>query len=160
EHDRLGRRHGRVDDHHAARPRVLRPRAAQPVLGPHRGVGEGMSDTTRPTPSPERARPAASDVVRAVNGVLLPGFTGTDDPPAWLAEAAREGLAGVVLFGHNTPDVATTAPLTARLRGASPDLLVAIDEAGRDVARLEPATGSSPPGHRALGIAHAVAVTP
>jgi len=118
-----------------------------------------MSGTTRPTPSPERARPAASDVVRAVNGVLLPGFTGTDDPPAWLAEAARDGLAGVVLFGHNTTDVATTARLTASLRGASPDLLVAIDEEGGDVSRLEAATGSSLPGNAALGIVDDVEVT-
>lgn len=117
-----------------------------------------MSGATPSTADPTGARRAA-DVVRAVNGVLLPGFTGTDDLPAWLVDAARDGLAGVVLFGHNTPDVATTARLTARLRGASPDLLVAVDEEGGDVSRLEAATGSSLPGNAALGLVDDVAVT-
>ncbi|WP_340697025.1 glycoside hydrolase family 3 N-terminal domain-containing protein, partial [Cellulosimicrobium funkei] len=117
-----------------------------------------MSGATPPTAVPTGARRAA-DVVRAVNGVLLPGFTGTDDLPVWLVDAARDGLAGVVLFGHNTPDVATTARLTARLRGASPDLLVAVDEEGGDVSRLEAATGSSLPGNAALGLVDDVAVT-
>ncbi len=92
-----------------------------------------------------------TEVARAVHGVLLPGFTGTE-PPAWLVEAARDGLAGVVLFGHNTPDVATTATLTSRLRTLSPGLLVATDEEGGDVSRLEAATGSSLPGAAALGL--------
>ncbi|QJW36292.1 glycoside hydrolase family 3 N-terminal domain-containing protein [Cellulosimicrobium protaetiae] len=103
--------------------------------------------------------PVDDDVVRAVNGVLLPGFTGTDALPAWLAAAARDGLAGVVLFGHNTPDVATTARLTSLLRGASPDVLVAIDEEGGDVSRIEAATGSSLPGSAALGVVDDVVVT-
>ncbi|WP_265522209.1 glycoside hydrolase family 3 N-terminal domain-containing protein [Oerskovia flava] len=91
-------------------------------------------------------------VVRAVNGVLLPGFTGTTELPAWLVEACRDGLAGVVYFGHNTPDVATTARLSARLHEVSADLLVAIDEEGGDVSRLEAVTGSSIPGNAALGV--------
>ncbi|MEU2201309.1 glycoside hydrolase family 3 N-terminal domain-containing protein [Isoptericola sp. NPDC019482] len=91
-----------------------------------------------------------NDVRRAVHGVLLPGFTGTT-PPAWLLDAARDGLAGVVLFAHNTPDLATTAALTARLHEAAPDLLVATDEEGGDVSRLEAADGSSLPGAAALG---------
>ena len=37
-----------------------------------------MSGATPPTAVPTGAQRAA-DVVRAVNGVLLPGFTGTDD---------------------------------------------------------------------------------
>ncbi|HWV79611.1 MAG TPA: glycoside hydrolase family 3 N-terminal domain-containing protein [Isoptericola sp.] len=89
-------------------------------------------------------------VRRAVHGVLLPGFTGTT-PPAWLLDAARDGLAGVVLFAHNTPDLATTAALTTALHDAAPDLLVATDEEGGDVSRLEAATGSSLPGAAALG---------
>ena len=89
-------------------------------------------------------------VERAVHGVLLPGFTGTTPPP-WLEAAARAGLAGVVLFAHNTPDLATTAALTARLHDVAPDLLVATDEEGGDVSRLEAAGGSSLPGAAALG---------
>jgi beta-N-acetylhexosaminidase len=90
------------------------------------------------------------DALRAVNGVLLPGFTGTD-APVWVLAACEEGLAGVIYFAQNTPDVATTARLSARLHEASPDLLVAIDEEGGDVSRLEAATGSSIPGAAALG---------
>jgi len=90
------------------------------------------------------------DALRAVNGVLLPGFTGTD-APAWVLAACGEGLAGVVCFAHNTPDVATAARLSARLHEASPDLLVTIDEEGGDVSRLEALTGSSIPGAAALG---------
>ncbi|GAA1984552.1 glycoside hydrolase family 3 N-terminal domain-containing protein [Isoptericola halotolerans] len=89
-------------------------------------------------------------VRRAVHGVLLPGFTGTT-PPRWLTAAARQGLAGVVLFGHNTPDVETTAQLTETLRDSAPHLLVAVDEEGGDVTRLEARTGSSVPGPAALG---------
>ncbi|WP_454043344.1 glycoside hydrolase family 3 N-terminal domain-containing protein [Cellulosimicrobium sp. Marseille-Q8652] len=103
--------------------------------------------------------PTADDVVRAVNGVLLPGFTGTQEPPAWLVDAARHGLAGVLCFGHNTPDVATTARLSARLREVAPDLLVAVDEEGGDVSRLEAVTGSSIPGSAALGVVDDVALT-
>lgn len=90
------------------------------------------------------------DALRAVNGVLLPGFTGTD-APGWLLEACEEGLAGVIYFAYNTPDVATTARLSAHLHEVSPDLLIAIDEEGGDVSRLEAATGSSIPGAAALG---------
>lgn len=87
---------------------------------------------------------------RAVNGVLLPGFEGVRVPDR-LADAARAGLAGVVYFARNTPDVATTAALSAALHSVSPDLLIAVDEEGGDVSRLEAATGSSLPGAAALG---------
>ncbi|PRZ05227.1 beta-N-acetylhexosaminidase [Isoptericola sp. CG 20/1183] len=95
--------------------------------------------------------PTDPGVRRAVLGVLLPGFTGTQ-PPSWVLDAARDGLAGVVLFAHNTPDVATAAGLTTRLHEASPGLLVAVDEEGGDVSRLEAGSGSSLPGAAALGL--------
>lgn len=97
---------------------------------------------------------------RAVNGVLLPGF----DPagsgggyhgagvPDWLADAARAGLAGVVYFARNTPDVVTTTALSAALHAISPDLVIAVDEEGGDVSRLEATDGSSLPGAAALGL--------
>lgn len=91
------------------------------------------------------------EVTRAVLGVLLPGLTGTS-APGWLRDAARRGLAGVVLFGHNTPDLPTTSGLTAELHELAPGLLVAIDEEGGDVSRLEAARGSSLPGAAALGV--------
>ncbi|MEV0954219.1 glycoside hydrolase family 3 N-terminal domain-containing protein [Promicromonospora sp. NPDC050249] len=87
---------------------------------------------------------------RAVNGVLLPGFEGVL-VPEWLADAARAGLAGVVYFARNTPDVATTATLSATLHSISSDLLITVDEEGGDVSRLEAASGSSLPGAAALG---------
>ncbi|MEN5073676.1 glycoside hydrolase family 3 N-terminal domain-containing protein, partial [Isoptericola cucumis] len=95
---------------------------------------------------------AADDAVtRAVLGVLLPGFTGTS-VPGWLRDAARQGLAGVVLFGQNTPDLATTTDLTTALHELAPGLLVAVDEEGGDVSRLEARRGSSLPGSAALGL--------
>ncbi len=90
------------------------------------------------------------DLIRAVNGVLLPGFQGTTLPD-WLVDAARKGLAGVVLFAQNTPDLSTTAELTRRLHELEPQLLIALDEEGGDVSRLEAADGSSLPGAAALG---------
>ncbi|MFI2366745.1 glycoside hydrolase family 3 N-terminal domain-containing protein [Promicromonospora sp. NPDC019610] len=103
------------------------------------------------------ATPGADRTRRAVNGVLLPGFENAAGPdgagvPAWLADAARAGLAGVVYFARNTPDVATTAALSAALHAISPDLVVAVDEEGGDVSRLEAARGSSLPGAAALGV--------
>ncbi|WP_275003150.1 glycoside hydrolase family 3 N-terminal domain-containing protein [Promicromonospora iranensis] len=97
------------------------------------------------------AEPTGPDrTERAVNGVLLPGFEGTRVPDQ-LADAARAGLAGVVYFARNTPDVATTAALSTALHSISPDLLIAVDEEGGDVSRLEAVTGSSLPGAAALG---------
>lgn len=95
-------------------------------------------------------RTEATRTERAVNGVLLPGFEGTS-VPGWLGDAARAGLAGVVYFARNTPDVATTAELSAALHTISPDLVIAVDEEGGDVSRLEAVHGSSLPGAAALG---------
>jgi beta-N-acetylhexosaminidase len=85
---------------------------------------------------------------------LFPGFIGTSHPPRWLAELVTEGLAGVVLFGRNV-DAASgddgVAMLTTQLRAERPDLLVAIDEEGGDVTRLDATTGSDLPGSAALG---------
>lgn len=91
-----------------------------------------------------------------VNGVLLPGFSGTQ-PPRWLPDFP--GLAGLVLFGQNTPDLPTTRALTAALHTRSPDLVLAIDEEGGDVTRLQAATGSDLPSVRALGVVDDVDLT-
>lgn len=97
-------------------------------------------------------------VVRAVHGVLLPSFVGTR-PPAWVEDAARAGLAGVVYFAHNTPDLDTTAQLSARLHAVAPHLLIAIDEEGGDVSRLQAGQGSALPGASALGAVDDVELT-
>lgn len=89
-------------------------------------------------------------VTRDALAVLQPGFTGTTAPD-WLLRRLGEGLASVGLFGRNIESPAQLAALTARLRAERDDVLVAIDEEGGDVTRLEVRHGSSFPGNFALG---------
>jgi beta-N-acetylhexosaminidase len=81
---------------------------------------------------------------------LLGAFPG-HTPPADALRLVGDGLAGVVLFGYNIDSTAQVAALTAALRSARPDVLIAIDEEGGDVTRLAHATGSPYPGNAALG---------
>jgi beta-N-acetylhexosaminidase len=89
-------------------------------------------------------------VTRDALAVLQPGFTGTSAPD-WLLRRVGEGLASVGLFGRNIHSSEQLAALTARLRAERDDILVAIDEEGGDVTRLEVRNGSSFPGNLALG---------
>ncbi|MER6048944.1 glycoside hydrolase family 3 protein [Streptomyces sp. NPDC001793] len=89
-------------------------------------------------------------LTRDALAVLQPGFTGITAPD-WLLRRLDEGLATVALFGRNVHTPAQLAALTAQLRGAREDLLIAIDEEGGDVTRLEVRGGSSFPGNLALG---------
>ncbi|WP_338932111.1 glycoside hydrolase family 3 N-terminal domain-containing protein [Streptomyces netropsis] len=90
--------------------------------------------------------------------VLQPGFTGTTAPD-WLLRRLGEGLASVGLFGRNIATPEQLAALTAQLRAERADVLVAIDEEGGDVTRLEVRTGSSFPGNLALGAVDDTALT-
>ena len=81
---------------------------------------------------------------------LLPGFVGTV-PPHWVKRRVAAGLGGVVLYGRNVEDPDQLAALNAGLHAERPQLLIAIDEEGGDVTRLEAKTGSSFPGNLALG---------
>ncbi|MFK0167432.1 glycoside hydrolase family 3 protein [Streptomyces sp. NPDC090306] len=90
--------------------------------------------------------------------VLQPGFTGTTAPD-WLLRRLGEGLASVGLFGRNIATAEQLASLTAQLRAERDDILVAIDEEGGDVTRLEVRTGSSFPGNHALGAVDDVDLT-
>jgi beta-N-acetylhexosaminidase len=81
---------------------------------------------------------------------LLPGFEGTVAPD-WLRRKLESGLGGVVLFAFNVRDPEQLAALTASLRAEREGLLVAVDEEGGDVTRVEAASGSSFPGNLALG---------
>ncbi|MFD3837472.1 glycoside hydrolase family 3 protein [Streptomyces sp. NPDC058642] len=90
--------------------------------------------------------------------VLQPGFTGTSAPD-WLLRRLGEGLASVGLFGRNIDSPDQLAALTAQLRAERDDVLVAIDEEGGDVTRLEVRTGSSFPGNHALGAVDDVDLT-
>ncbi len=83
---------------------------------------------------------------------LLPGFVGTSAPD-WILRMASAGLGGVVLYGRNVETRDRLADLSAALHAERPGLLIAIDEEGGDVTRLEAKEGSSYPGNLALGAA-------
>jgi beta-N-acetylhexosaminidase len=99
-----------------------------------------------------------SEVERLSAGCLLAGFAGPT-VPEWLKGWLEAGLGGVVLFARNVRSPAQVAELTAGLRAERPELVVAIDEEGGDVTRLEAASGSSYPGSWALGVVDDVALT-
>ncbi|MFE6778108.1 glycoside hydrolase family 3 protein [Streptomyces sp. NPDC057702] len=90
-------------------------------------------------------------LTRDALAVLQPGFRGTTTAPDWLLRTIDEGLASVALFGRNIQRPEQVAALTEQLRAERGDLLVAIDEEGGDVTRLEVNEGSSFPGNLALG---------
>jgi beta-N-acetylhexosaminidase len=94
----------------------------------------------------------------AAAACLFPGFDG-HAAPDWLKGLLAQGLGGVVLFSRNIADPVQVAALTAALRAEQPDLLVATDEEGGDVTRLETASGSSFPGNLALGAVDDPALT-
>lgn len=62
-----------------------------------------------------------------------------------------DGLGGVVLFARDFRTIEGLAALVARLRLCRADLLIAVDEEGGDITRLEAAEGSSSPGNLVLG---------
>ncbi|MEN8651009.1 glycoside hydrolase family 3 protein [Streptomyces sp. 21So2-11] len=91
-----------------------------------------------------------STLTRDALAVLQPGFVGATAPD-WLLRRVGEGLSSVGLFGRNITSPQQLAALTAQLRAERDDILVAIDEEGGDVTRLEVQSGSSFPGNLALG---------
>jgi beta-N-acetylhexosaminidase len=94
----------------------------------------------------------------AAAACLFPGFEGVAAPD-WVQRLLAEGLGGVVLFARNVGEPEELQALTASLRAEQPDLLVAIDEEGGDVTRLEAAGGSSFAGNLALGAVDDAALT-
>jgi beta-N-acetylhexosaminidase len=86
---------------------------------------------------------------------LFPSFSGTS-PPDWVRRFLAGGGGGITLFAYNLPGLES---LSATLRAERDDVLLAIDEEGGDVTRLEVATGSSYPGNAALGIVDDVDLT-
>jgi beta-N-acetylhexosaminidase len=86
----------------------------------------------------------------SIYGCLLARFDGTE-PPDWLRRWLDRGLAGVLLFAGNITGPDQLRSLTARLREHNPNVLIAADEEGGIVTRVEAATGSSYPGNAALG---------
>lgn len=96
------------------------------------------------------------DLVRLANGVLWPGFLGTE-APQWLLDELRDGLAGVVYFSQNVGD--GLAGLSDDILRANPHALIGIDEEGGNVTRLESVGGSTLPGAAQLGIVDDVDAT-
>ena len=89
---------------------------------------------------------------------LFPSFPGVE-PPDWVRRFLAGGGGGLTLFAYNVPSRERLAGLTAALRAERPDVLLAIDEEGGDVTRLEAAEGSSYPGNAALGAIDDVRLT-
>jgi beta-N-acetylhexosaminidase len=85
-----------------------------------------------------------------LDACLLARFPGTT-PPDWLRRWLDDGLGGVLLFGANIAGPEQLAALAAELRAHNPDVLIAADEEGGIVTRVEARTGSSYPGNAALG---------
>jgi beta-N-acetylhexosaminidase len=85
-----------------------------------------------------------------IYGCLLARFDGTALPD-WLRRWLDRGLAGVLLFAGNISGPDQLRSLTAQLREHNPDVLIAVDEEGGIVTRVEAAAGSSYPGNAALG---------
>jgi beta-N-acetylhexosaminidase len=95
---------------------------------------------------------------RLVDAVLIPPFPGGREP-GWIRAALADGLAGVTLFGLNIEDRQQLAALTARLRAATAEPVIAIDEEGGDVTRISHQAGSDYPGNAALGAIDDVELT-
>jgi beta-N-acetylhexosaminidase len=95
---------------------------------------------------------------RLADAVLIPPFAGSHAPD-WIRASLHGGLAGVTLFGPNVHDREQLTLLTASLRGATAEPVIAIDEEGGDVTRISHQTGSEYPGNAALGAIDDVEVT-
>ncbi len=91
-----------------------------------------------------------SDLRRALNATLMPGFAGPD-LPAWLARELTDGLGSVCLFSTNIVDPQQLRTLTAAVHAANPAAVVATDEEGGDVTRLHHRRGSPFPSMAYLG---------
>jgi beta-N-acetylhexosaminidase len=93
----------------------------------------------------------SSELERLASACIFPSFPG-DQPPDWVRRFLADGGGGIVLFAYNVPTRERLAALCADLRAERGDVLLAIDEEGGDVTRLEWETGSSYPGGAALGV--------
>ena len=95
---------------------------------------------------------------RLAAGCLLGSFVGTQAPP-WLLRSVGDGLGGVLLFAQNVVDDVQVTDLCAQLRTARADVVIAIDEEGGDVTRLDAARGSDTPCPAAFGFVDDVRLT-
>jgi beta-N-acetylhexosaminidase len=95
---------------------------------------------------------------KLADAIVIPPFRG-QAAPGWVLAALRAGLAGVTVFGPNIAGQVQLSALTARLRSAAAEPLIAIDEEGGDVTRIAHLAGSRYPGNAALGAVDDVALT-
>ncbi|WP_340294311.1 glycoside hydrolase family 3 N-terminal domain-containing protein, partial [Aquipuribacter hungaricus] len=99
------------------------------------------------------------DLRRLGLGVVMGCFAGPD-LPGWVQDDLRHGLGSLCLFGSNLDgDDATAAALVARVHALAPACLVALDEEGGDVTRLDFGRGSRTVGAAVLGAGDDVVVT-
>ncbi|MCI2417000.1 glycoside hydrolase family 3 protein [Saccharopolyspora sp. K220] len=91
-----------------------------------------------------------NDLSRLAHGVLFPAL-GRTTVTRWAKERIEAGLGGFVLFGKDISSGEQLRELTAALHGLGDHVLLAIDEEGGDVNRLEDHGGTSVPGNHALG---------
>ena len=98
------------------------------------------------------------ELTQLVDRCLLVGFDGRS-ATSELRRLVADGLGGVILFARNVGTADELAALTAALRAERSDVLVAADEEGGTVTRLEAVAGSSYPGNFALGAVDDLALT-
>ncbi|WP_162941899.1 glycoside hydrolase family 3 protein [Desertimonas flava] len=91
-----------------------------------------------------------ADLERWARAVQMVSFDGPVAPP-WLLDELAAGTGSVCLFAGNVESDEAVAELVAALRSARPDVVVAIDEEGGDVTRLDQRRGSDVPGPAVLG---------
>jgi beta-N-acetylhexosaminidase len=93
----------------------------------------------------------ADDAIgRLAAGTVLAAFEGPAVPD-WLRRLLEGGLAGVCLFDSNLQGGPRAAGIVTDLRDCRADVLLAVDEEGGDVTRLQTAVGCAEPGPAALG---------
>ena len=81
---------------------------------------------------------------------VMSSFDGTT-VPAWLIERIGAGLGGVCLFAQNVIDDDQVAAMCATMHAARDGVVIAVDEEGGDVTRLDAANGSETPCPAAFG---------
>jgi beta-N-acetylhexosaminidase len=100
----------------------------------------------------------SESLARLAAACLLPSFPGTEVPD-WAKAFLGRGGAGFCLFAYNAPSRTELRELAGALHAERDDVLLAIDEEGGDVTRLEWREGSSFPSAAALGVVGDEALT-